>query len=66
MDTNVLATGLLPAGLTQPQLFRDCFMKAARSIMSAGSFFSFSLLFSFHHRVMVAPGLAELGLLDAP
>ncbi|WP_271554299.1 MULTISPECIES: hypothetical protein [unclassified Bradyrhizobium] len=64
MDTNVLATGLLPAGLTQPQLFRDCFMKAARSIMSAGSFFS--LLFSFHHRVMVAPGLAELGLLDAP
>jgi hypothetical protein len=39
-------------------------MKMARSIMSAGYF---SLLFPFiFGSFMVAPGLAELGLLDAP
>ncbi|MCK1336426.1 hypothetical protein ACVW1A_007854 [Bradyrhizobium sp. LB1.3] len=65
MDINVLATGLLPAGLTQPQSLRDCFMKTARSIMSAGYFFRFYFPFIFGS-FMVAPGLAELGLLDAP
>jgi hypothetical protein len=40
-------------------------MKTARSIMSAGYFFRFYFPFILGS-FMVAPGLAELGLLDAP